>query len=69
MKHHRTRWFVGKANNLAKSLYRKENKKLIKTINRYTDEPVVTMQMQEIVEILSATKAPKKAGKDTPIRG
>lgn len=66
MKHRRMRWSVGGANNLAKALYRKENKELIETIDRYTDGLVFTMQMQEIVETLSAAKAPKKDGKGNP---
>ena len=60
MKHRRTRWSVSGANNLAKVLYRKENRELIETIDRYTDGLIFTMQMQEIVEKLSAAKAPKK---------
>lgn len=66
MKHRRMRWSVGGANNLAKALYRKENKELIKTIDRYTDGLVFTLQMQEIVETLSAAKAPKRDGKGNP---
>ena len=66
MKHRRMRWSVNGANNLAKALYRKENKELVETIDRYTDGLVFTMQMQEIVEILSAAKAPKKDGKGNP---
>ena len=60
MKHRRMRWSVSGANNLAKALYRKENKELIETIDRYTDGLIFTMQMKEIVEMLSAAKAPKK---------
>lgn len=63
MKHRRMRWSVKGANNLAKALYRKENKDLINTIDRYTDGLVFTMQMKDIVETLSAAKAPKKDGK------
>ena len=48
------------ANNLAKALYRKENKELI---DRYTNGLILTIQMQKIVEILSTAKAPKKDGK------
>ena len=51
------------ANNMAKALYRKENRELIDTIERYTDGLIFTMQMQEIVQTLSAAKAPKKDGK------
>lgn len=63
MKHRRMRWSVKGANNLAKALYRKENRELIETIDRYSDGLVFTLQMQEIVESLSAAKAPKKDGK------
>lgn len=66
MKHRRMRWSVRGANNLAKALYRKENKELIETIDRYTDGLIFTTQMQEIVETLSAAKAPKKDGKGNP---
>ena len=63
MKNRRMRWSVNGANNLAKALYRKENRELIETIDRYTDGLVFTLQMEEIVETLSAAKAPKKDGK------
>lgn len=66
MKNRRMRWSVNGANNLAKALYRKENRELIETIDRYTDGLVFTIQMQEIVEMLSAAKAPKKDGKGNP---
>lgn len=66
MKNCRMRWSVKGANNLAKALYRKENKELIETIDRYTDGLIFTMQMQEIVETLSAAKATKKDGKGNP---
>ena len=63
MKHRRMRWSVAGANNLAKVLYRKENKELIQTIDRYTDGLIFTMQMKEVIETLSAAKAPKRDGK------
>lgn len=63
MKHRRMRWSKAGANNLAKALYRREDKELIDTIQRYTDGLVLSMQMQQITEILSAAKAPKKDGK------
>lgn len=63
MKHRRMRWSVNGANNMAKALYRKENRELIDTIERYTDGLVFTMQMQEVIQSLSAAKAPKKDGK------
>ncbi len=49
MKHRRMRWSENGANNMAKALYRKENRELADTIERYTDGLVFTMQMQEIV--------------------
>lgn len=51
---------------MAKALYRKENRELIDTIERYTDGLVFTMQMEEIKECLSAAKAPRKDGKGNP---
>ena len=66
MKHRRMRWSAKGANNLAKALYRKENKELVETIDRYTDGLIFTLQMQEIIEKLSAAKAPKKDGKGNP---
>lgn len=66
MKHRRMRWSVNGANNLAKALYRKENRELTETINRYADGLVFTIQMQEAVKSLSAAKAPKKDGKGNP---
>lgn len=63
MKHRRMCWSMKGANNMAKTLYRKENRELIDTIDRYTDGLVFTMQMQEIVQALSAAKAPKKDGR------
>ena len=63
MKHRRMRWSENGANNMAKALYRKENRELADTIERYTDGLDFTMQMQEIVQTLSAAKAPKKDGK------
>ena len=66
MKNRRMRWSVNGENNLVKALYRKENRQLTETIDRFTDGLVFTMQMQEIVETLSAAKAPKKDGKGKP---
>ena len=66
MKHRRMRWSVQGANNMAKALYRKENRELIDIIERYTDGLVFTMQIEEIVKTLSAAKAPKKDGKGNP---
>lgn len=66
MKNRRMRWSVNGANHLAKVLYHKENKELISTIERYTDGLIFTLQMQEVVEILSAGRTPKKDGKGNP---
>ena len=63
MKHRRMRWSKAGANNFAKALYRRENKDLINTIERYTDGLIFTMQMKEVIEILSAAKSPKKDGR------
>ena len=65
MKHRRMRWGRG-ANNLAKVLYRKENRELIDTIERYTDGLVTTMYLSEVVEELSVAKTPTKDGKGDP---
>ncbi len=66
MKNRRMRWSPQGANNLAKALYRKENKDLINTIERYTDGLVFNMRMKEVIEVLSAAKAPKQDGKGNP---
>ena len=57
------RWSKAGANNLAKVLYRQENKELLSTIERYTDGLILTMGMKEDMEIFSAARAPKKDGK------
>lgn len=66
MKNRRMRWSEKGANNMGKALYRKENRELIETIDRYTDGLIFTAKMQEIIEVLSAAKAPKKDGKGNP---
>lgn len=63
MKHRRMRWSVSGANNMAKLLYRKENDELIETIDRYTDGFMMTIEMQKVVENLTAAKTPKRDGK------
>ena len=62
MKHRRMRWGSG-ANNLAKVMYRKENRELVETIDRYGDGLVTTVYLGEILETLSAAKAPQRDGK------
>lgn len=66
MKHRRMRWSAKGANNLAKVLCRKENKELCSTIERYTDGLIFYARMNEVIETLSAAKAPKKEGKGNP---
>lgn len=66
MKHRRMRWSVAGANNLAKALYRRENKDLTGTIERCTDGLIFTMQMKQVIEVLSAAKAPKADGRGNP---
>lgn len=66
MKNRRMRWSLNGANNLAKALYRKENRELVSTIERYTDGLIISMQLQEAVKQLSAAKAPRKDGKGNP---
>ncbi len=51
---------------MAKLLYRKENKELAETVNRYAEELVFNIRMTEIITTLSAAKAPKKDGKGNP---
>lgn len=66
MKHRRMRWSPTGANNMAKVLYTKENKELSQTIERYTDGLIFAIQMEEVIQSLSAAKAPKKDGKGNP---
>ena len=66
MKGNRKRWSVNGANNMAKQLYRKENKELVETVNRYTEALIFNIRMTEILTTLSAAKAPKKDGKGNP---
>ena len=63
MKHRRMRWSVNGANNMGKALYRKANGELQETIARYTDGLIFNVSLEEILEPLSAAKAPKKDGK------
>ena len=66
MKGDRKRWSVKGANNMAKLLYRKENKELAETVNRYAEGLIFNIRMTEIITTLSAAKAPKKDGKGNP---
>ena len=47
-------------------MYRRENRELIDTIDRYSDGLIMDVSLGEIVETLSAAKAPKKDGKGNP---
>jgi len=60
------RWSENGANHMAKLLYRKENKELHETIERYTDGLLFAVGMEEIIPTLSAAKTPKKDGKGNP---
>ena len=66
MKGNRKRWSVKGANHMAKLLYRKENKELAETVNRYKEELVFNIRLTKILTTLSAAKAPKKEGKGDP---
>ncbi|MBO5281574.1 MAG: hypothetical protein J6B43_00375, partial [Lachnospiraceae bacterium] len=57
---------VNGANNMAKLLYRKENKELAETVNRYAEALIFNIRLTEIITTLSAAKAPKKDGKGNP---
>jgi hypothetical protein len=66
MKEGRRRWSKAGANNMAKLLTCRENKELVDTIERYTDGILRAEPVQEILQTLSAAKAPKKDGKGNP---
>ena len=68
MKHRRMRWSQAGGNNMAKILARKENRELHDTISRYSDTLVFKNEIIEVIEILSAAKAPKKDGKGDPYK-
>ena len=68
MKHRRMRWSSAGGNNMAKILARKENKELHDTISRYSDTLLFKNEIIEVIEILSAAKAPKKDGKGDPYK-
>ena len=51
---------------MAKLLYRKENKELAETVNRYAEALIFNIRLTEIITELSAAKAPKKDGKGNP---
>lgn len=63
MKGKRRRWSISGANNMAKLLYKKENKELHGVVERYAEELIFKAEMPEIIETISAAKSPKKDGK------
>lgn len=68
MKHRRMRWSPVGGNNMAKVLARKENRELHDVISRYSDTLVFKNEIIEVLEALSAAKAPKKDGKGDPYK-
>lgn len=66
MKGNRKRWSESGANNMAKLLYRKENRELAQTVNKYAEALIFNIRLTEIMTTLSAAKAPKKDGKGNP---
>ena len=66
MKHRRMRWSEAGANNMAKVLYRKQNKELGETIDRFMDCLVFLEHTSKVLDVLSAGKTPKKDGKGNP---
>lgn len=66
MKGNRKRWSIEGANNMAKLLYKKENKELVETINRYEDKLIFDVKIKEVITKVSVAKTPKKDGKGNP---
>ena len=66
MKHRRMRWGKSGGNNMAKALYRKANGELHETIGRYSGELALGGEAAEVVEVLSAAKAPTRDGAGDP---
>ena len=66
MKGNRKRWSIEGANNMAKLLYKKENKELVETINRYEDKLIFDIKIKEVITKMSVAKTPKKDGKGNP---
>jgi hypothetical protein len=63
MKHRRASWTKAGAANMANILVRKENKTLYKTVERYTEGIIAEEYNPQLLEILSAAKAPTHDGK------
>lgn len=66
MKGRRMRWSEKGADSMAKVLYRKENKELAGTVERYAEKLFPDVMLEEGIRTLSAAKAPKKDGKGSP---
>lgn len=66
MKGNRKRWSLSGANNMAKLLYRKENRELEETVKRYAEALIFNIRITETLTTLSAAKAPKKDGRGNP---
>ena len=66
MKHRRMRWSETGANNMAKVLYRKQNKELGETIDRFMDCLIFIEHTSKVIDVLSAGRTPKKDGKGNP---
>ena len=63
MKHRKASWSKEGAENLGRLLVLKVCKKLQKALKRISKNILPTTQTYEIIELLSASKAPKKDGK------
>ena len=66
MKHRRMRWSETGANNMAKVLYRKENRELGETIDRYMDGLILLEHTSKVLDVLSCGRTPKRDGKGNP---
>jgi len=63
MKHRKASWSIEGANNLGKLLAAKASKRLNEVVARYSKIVLPEEKTSEIIQILSASKAPKKDGK------
>ena len=63
MKHRKASWSIEGANNLGKLLATKASKRLYEVVERYSKIVLPEEKTAEIIQILSASKAPNKDGK------
>ena len=63
MKHRKASWSIEGANNLGKLLAAKASKRLNEVVERFSKIVLPEEKTAEIIQILSASKAPKKDGK------